>query len=102
MNREHALLATLAKCSKVHIVESEAQVPQKGVGISNIGNNKIFLNLGPHINVESELQRLNKKLNEKRKFIEDLDKKINDKNRGKIPQALREKQDKQMEGLQSE
>lgn len=52
MSKETALLATLAKCSKIHIIESEAQAPAKGCGISNIGPNKIFLNVGPHIDVK--------------------------------------------------
>ena len=77
-------------------------MPQRGCAITNIGETKIFLNVERHINVESELKRLNKKLEEKRRFIEDLDRKIKDPNREKIPGQLREKQDRQMEGLRSE
>ena len=59
------------------------------MGITNIGPNKIFLNLGAFINVETELARLNKKLEEKRGFINALNEKINDKNRDKIPAHLK-------------
>ena len=52
LSKENDLLITLAKCSKVHIVENETTVPPKGCGITNIGPNKIFLNFGAHINIE--------------------------------------------------
>lgn len=61
------LLATLGKCSKIHIVENEEGLP-KGCGISNYETTKIFLELGTHINVEKELERLGKKLDELKGF----------------------------------
>ena len=42
------LLATLGKCTKITIIEDEKTLP-KGCGLSLIGNNKIFLELGSHI-----------------------------------------------------
>jgi hypothetical protein len=51
LSKENDLLTTLAKCSKVNIVENETNVPSKGCGITNIGPNKIFLNFGAHINI---------------------------------------------------
>jgi len=44
----------------------------KGCGISNFGATKIFLELGSHINVDKEIERLTKKLNEQLGFIENL------------------------------
>ena len=44
------LLATLGKCSSINIIESEEKVP-KGCGIAIIGNNKIFLELSAHIDI---------------------------------------------------
>ena len=55
------LLATLGKCSKVSVIESETLTP-KGCGIAVIDNSKIFLELGSHIDANKELTRLNKKL----------------------------------------
>jgi valyl-tRNA synthetase len=74
----------------------------KGCGISNFGATKIFLELGSHINVDKEIERLTKKLNEQLGFIENLLKKINDKNRDKIPEKLKIEQNQQLEGYQME
>ena len=89
------LLATLGKCSKINIINDEKELP-KGCGVSNYGTNKIFLELGAHINIEKELERLEKKSNELRTFKENLQKKINDPNRNKAPEKLRKEQDEQM------
>lgn len=78
------MLATLGKCNKVSVIENEAGTP-KGCGIAIIDNSKIFLELGTHIDANKELARLNKKLEEIAKFKANLEVKINDKNRDKMP-----------------
>ena len=82
------LLATLGKCSKVHIISEEKEVP-KGCGISNIGTSRIFLELGAHINFEKELERLNKRLTELTNFKANVLKSINDPNRHKKPEKVK-------------
>ena len=89
------LLATLGKCTKVTVVESEAETP-KGCGIALIGESKILLELGTHIDANKELARLNKKLEEINKFKTALQVKISDKNRDKMPEKVRKEQDEQM------
>ena len=86
------LLATLGKCSKIHIIAHEQGLP-KGCGISNFGTTKIFLELGTHINFDKEIERLSKKLTELAGFKENLLKAINDPNRHKAPEKLRIEQD---------
>lgn len=95
------LLATLGKCSKIHIISDEKEVP-KGCGVSNIGTTRIFLELGSHINFDKELERLNKKLTELTGFKNNLLEKINDPNRHKIPEKLRTEQDQKLEGFLKE
>ena len=56
-------MKTLGKASKINIIEDEKMIP-KGCGMAAIGGNKIFLELGKHIDVKKELDRLNKKLGE--------------------------------------
>lgn len=55
------------------------------------------MELGVHINIEKEIERLDKKLKEILTFKENLQKKINDPNRHKAPEKLRKEQDEQME-----
>jgi len=55
------LLATLGKCTKINIIEDEKAIP-KGCGLSLVGNSKIYLELGSHIDAKKELARLSKKL----------------------------------------
>ena len=89
------LLMTLGRCSKVEFIKDEKQLP-KGCGVSNFETTKIYLELGAHINVEKELSRLDKKLDELMGFKENLLKKINDPNRHKAPEKLRKDQDEQL------
>jgi valyl-tRNA synthetase len=89
------LLATLGKCSKITIIENEDNLP-KGCGVSNYETTKIYLELGSHINVQKELERLGKKLAEISTFKENLLKQINDPNRHKQPEKLRLEQDEKM------
>jgi valyl-tRNA synthetase len=95
------LLATLGKCSKIQVIENEQTVP-KGCGVSNWGTTKIFLDLGTHINFEKELERLTKKLAEVEGFKENVLKSINDPNRHKAPEKLRQEQDKKLENFLKE
>ena len=53
--------------------------------MSNYQTTKIFLELGAHINIDKELERLNKKLAEVETFKQNVLKKINDPNRHKAP-----------------
>lgn len=64
--------------------------------MSNFETTKIYLELGAHINIEKELSRLDKKLDELMGFKENLMKKINDPNRHKAPEKLRKDQDEQL------
>jgi valyl-tRNA synthetase len=77
-------LSTLGKCSKINIIKDESEVP-KGCGLANIGTSKIFLELGKYVDVNKEIERLNKKLAEIREFKERLETKMKDKNRDKMP-----------------
>lgn len=95
------LLATLGKCSKVDIIKSDKELP-KGCGVSNYQTTKIFLELGAHINIEKELSRLDKKMEELSGFKENLMKKINDPNRNKAPEKLRKEQDEQLNKFEKE
>lgn len=89
------MLATLGKCSKINIIDSEEKVP-KGCGIAIIGNSKIFLEISSHIDINKEIARVNKKLGEIAKFKENLQKKLDAKNRDKIPEKVRLEQEEQM------
>lgn len=95
------LLATLGRCSKVEIINDEKKLP-KGCGVSNFETTKIFLELGSHINIDKELERLSKKLSELTTFKENLLKKINDPNRNKVPEKLRKEQDEQLLKFEAE
>lgn len=58
---------------------------------------KIYLELGIHVDVIKEIERLNKNLEEKRKFKEKLEAKINAPNREKMPEKVRNEQNQQMQ-----
>jgi valyl-tRNA synthetase len=60
------------------------------------------LDLGTHINFEKELERLTKKLAEVEGFKENVLKSINDPNRHKAPEKLRQEQDKKLENFLKE
>ncbi len=83
------LLATLGKCKKVTIIKDEKDLP-KGCGAAIYKTNKIFLDLGSHIDFKKETERLNKKLNELLAFKEKLQIKMDGKNRDKIPQKVKD------------
>lgn len=70
--------------------------------MSNYQTTKIFLELGAHINIEKELSRLDKKMEELSGFKENLMKKINDPNRNKAPEKLRKEQDEQLNKFEKE
>lgn len=95
------LLATLARCSKINVIADEKQLP-KGCGVASFENTKIYLELGAHINIDNELERLQKKLDELDTFKQNLLKKINDPNRHKAPEKLRNEQDEQLAKYQAE
>ena len=91
------LLATLGKCKSVKPVQSENDIP-KGCGIATISDGaiKLYLELASHIDVKKELARLQKKLDELNKLKHHLQVKIDDKNRDKIPEKVRNDQDNSM------
>lgn len=84
LSEQTDLLATLSKCKYVKVVKSEHELP-KGCGVATVGATKLYLELAAHIDVKKELERLNKKLEEIKKFKDNLQVKMNDKNRDKIP-----------------
>jgi valyl-tRNA synthetase len=101
LKEQHHLLATLGRCSKVEPITDEKKLP-KGCGISNFETTKIYLELGAHINIDKELERLDKKISELDTFKENLLKKINDPNRNKAPEKLRKEQDEQLAKFEAE
>lgn len=60
-----------------------------------MNGSKLYLELASHIDVKKELERLNKKLEEVNKLKANLEVKLNDKNRDKVPEAVRQKEDAQ-------
>lgn len=79
----------MGKCKYVKIVKDEHEIP-KGCGVAKVGSSRLYLELAAHIDVKKELERLNKKLDEINKFKENLQVKLNDKNRDKIPEKVRQ------------
>lgn len=90
------LLTTLGKCSKVTILDNEEQVP-KGCGIAISGESRIFLELSAHIDLNKEAARISKKLEELAKLKEGLQKKLDAKNRDKIPEKVKQEENEKME-----
>jgi valyl-tRNA synthetase len=77
IEKESLLLATLSRTSNVKIIISKSDASVKG-WLVNVFNSStdFYLDLKNHINVEKEIERLNKNLKEKLKFKEELEKKI--------------------------
>ncbi len=88
------MLATLGKCKYVKIVKDESEIP-KGCGVATVGSTRLYLELAAHMDVKKESERLNKRLDEIKEFKEKLQVKLNDKNRDKIPEKVRQEQDAQ-------
>jgi len=77
LKKESLLLATLSRTSNVTIISSKSDPSVKG-WLVNVFNSTtdMYLDLKSLIDVEKEIERLNKNLKEKIKFKEDLEKKI--------------------------
>ena len=72
---DQELITTLAKSGKISFLSNSAEVP-KGC-IMDISSNtaEIYVNVSEHINVKGEITRLEKKIEENNKFIENIKKK---------------------------
>lgn len=55
-------------------MKSETEVP-KGCGTANVGTTKLFVSLKQYLNLDQEIQRLEKKLQEVQGFIDRIVKK---------------------------
>lgn len=77
INKEHLLLATLSRTQNVKMIDSK-QEPNIVGWLVNVFNSStdFYLDLKDLIDVNKEVERLNKNLREKEKFKEELEKKI--------------------------
>jgi valyl-tRNA synthetase len=74
LERERELIATLSKTASVTVVKSEADIP-KGCGTANVSTTKIFVSLKQYLDLDKEIQKLEKKLLEVQGFIDRVIKK---------------------------
>lgn len=77
LQEESLLLSTLSRTSKVNVITQKNDPSVKG-WLMNVFNSTtdMYLDLKSLIDVDKEIERLNKNLKEKNKFKEDLEKKI--------------------------
>jgi len=74
---EEELIVTLAKCGKASNVAGPQDLP-KGCIMDIAGNTaEVYINVSEHINVQGEIARLQKKIEENEKLIEGVKKKMN-------------------------
>jgi len=77
LENEEELIVTLAKCGKVSGVSGSADIPKGCVMDIAVNTAEVHVNVSEHINVASEITRLEKKVDEINKFIEGVKKKMN-------------------------
>lgn len=92
----------LAKLGSVTFIKSETDVPQ-GCGETICQGSQIFLALKQFINVDKEIERLQKKLNEQKGYVDNVLKKMDVPDyEKKIPEHIRLKHKEDYENYSKE
>jgi valyl-tRNA synthetase len=88
---ETLLIATLARCSSVAIVNKRDTPDVKGWLVNVINSTTdVFLDIKDYIDINKEIERLNGSLKEKIKYVDELNAKVNKPGYDKVPEDIKQ------------
>jgi len=100
---ENEVILTLSKAKQITILEKTEDVPKGCLAALANKNVEVFLSVNEFIKVEEEVARLQKKLEQNQKFIENQLKKMNIKDYDtKVPESVRIENKEKLDGLNLE